>query len=462
MASFSRFCASFFLVSSLVISFNSYAWNPVVTGAGAATFTEGAITGGAAGITQAGTIGVSWKASQAVGATAGQWAQANAYTSTIGVSRGWSLGRVAMGAKNFLKAGGWTIGAGLLFDYLADKYNWFNDDGQLLEFYAQPLPPIEGFWQTADANGQSIKVSNINAFCNKKPFPYGSQYRSMRNNFRGSYDSNRLWGSCDGYNGFSWIPVVYYYSSMQCPAGSKLGGETGCYRDTTRPVPASSIDDADLSGYVPNDADAKVLASYMPSHDSLVITSQPSPVKLAPEIDTAADGTVTEKSTQVTPHAVVTADGQIALDYTTETTTKTYKDGQLTDTKTTTKTITNSQATPQTQPQTQPQAQQKTDCAFMPTVCRFIEWVKRDDVPVDTDLSALKVKELPIENKTYTIDFGVAQCPSPRQISFTFFGPRTYELSYDLFCRIASGLRYIVLAVAYLFAAKIIAGVARD
>lgn len=100
-----------------------------------------------------------------------------------------------------------------------------------------------------------------------------------------------------------------------------------------------------------------------------------------------------------------------------------------------------------------------TDCAFMPTVCSFIDWFKDMSTEPEPDLSVLLTDQ--DYEQTYTIDFGSETCPEPIEINISFIN-QTVQLSYQPACDFVGYARPFVLISAYLFAIYIGLGVVRN
>lgn len=99
-----------------------------------------------------------------------------------------------------------------------------------------------------------------------------------------------------------------------------------------------------------------------------------------------------------------------------------------------------------------------TDCAFMPTVCSFIDWVKDMSTEPEPDLSVLLTDQ--DYEQTYTISFGSETCPEPIDINISFID-KTVQLSYEPACDFVGYARPFVLISAYIFAIYIGLGVVR-
>uniref|UniRef100_UPI0039C65557 virulence factor TspB C-terminal domain-related protein n=1 Tax=Umezakia ovalisporum TaxID=75695 RepID=UPI0039C65557 len=126
----------------------------------------------------------------------------------------------------------------------------------------------------------------------------------------------------------------------------------------------------------------------------------------------------------------------------TTTITNTYVNGQQTSSTTTSNQTEN--------PVTSPVATETpTDCAFMPTVCAFIEWVKTPFNEQAPELGDF------IENEDFEREFnmpGNATCPAPMIISTSKGG---YEFSWDPACQWAGLIKPFIIIGALILAIMI-------
>ena len=105
---------------------------------------------------------------------------------------------------------------------------------------------------------------------------------------------------------------------------------------------------------------------------------------------------------------------------------------------------------------TDPKNQQLSDCKLMPTLCKWMGWTQ-EEPPEEPDLKGIAVTDVQFEQRK-TISFGSKSCPAPYTLNLKM---GTYTFDFDLYCEFARNLRFFVLALAYLFAAKIIIGAVR-
>lgn len=95
-----------------------------------------------------------------------------------------------------------------------------------------------------------------------------------------------------------------------------------------------------------------------------------------------------------------------------------------------------------------------TDCDFMPTVCRFIDWFTEPDPELsqDPDFGQL-IDDVDIE-RDFSVGSSMASCPAPFVIPLKWVP--SVEVSLQPFCDFADLLRPVLLALAYLVSGAII------
>lgn len=93
-----------------------------------------------------------------------------------------------------------------------------------------------------------------------------------------------------------------------------------------------------------------------------------------------------------------------------------------------------------------------TDCDFMPTVCRFIDWFTEPDPLPDPDDSIRDLVQV-YEDGGRQVEVGpsMGSCPPPRVVALSFVP--AVEVSFQPFCDLAAAVRYWLLAIAYFGAA---------
>jgi len=136
-----------------------------------------------------------------------------------------------------------------------------------------------------------------------------------------------------------------------------------------------------------------------------------------------------------------------------KTTKNTYKDG----------TKTNTEESVSTDPQrpggvtvSPPKVEIPTDCDFMPTVCKFIDWVKQPFEEEEPDLTEL----IGDDDFTKSVTFsGNASCPAPTTIN-TAFGAQVFDWTPG--CEWAAMLKPLIILGALLAALYISLGLGRS
>lgn len=95
-----------------------------------------------------------------------------------------------------------------------------------------------------------------------------------------------------------------------------------------------------------------------------------------------------------------------------------------------------------------------TDCDFMPTVCRFIDWFTEPDPELsnEPDFNQL-IDTIDIERE-FTVGSITASCPAPFQISLAWVP--SVEVSLQPFCDLADLLRPFLLSLCFLYSGMII------
>ncbi|SUO97361.1 virulence factor TspB C-terminal domain-related protein [Suttonella ornithocola] len=378
------------------------------------------------------------------------------------------------GIKGFLKS---PIGRANIYTTIivwglsefAEREGWFfeNDDAYILDLSVEQ--PIEKGWNT-HPNGLGKSYNTVKDYISDIPECSREYYAPCASYLAQNQKDIIIRGK--NQNG-SWL----LYNVSECPTGAVLTG-LGCVSQEKRPVTDADINDLFNSPALnswsppPNvpEKEVKKVYPYVPSGDT-IIEVEPQIIEFPNEITTMPDGTVKETTRRDTA-TVANPNTDPALVTTTQTTTKTFENGQMTanETVTTTTDATASTSLPEQAAQTQAQQQEQvTDCALVPTLCATQkeqlerdkardEWLRDDRLPPEPDLSNLK----PVSedfNRHYPINIGNGQCPAPISLNTTLAG--TLNLSFDPFCDFASKLRYLVIAGATLFAAYILLGVVR-
>ncbi len=257
--------------------------------------------------------------------------------------------------------------------------------------------------------------------------------------------------------------ACYYYHLTRVPAFVQSG-----YWQQEQVDPSSQprvpVTDADIDGLLDGVTDPIIAADSAPSIAENVPGSfdypdgfdfsGPASVDLPGVITTSTDpATGSTTTTEILPSVQFEYGTQPwSITPTDKTTKNTYEDGTKTNTEESVSTD------PQNQPgvSIQPKTEVPTDCAFMPTVCKFIEWVKTPFNPEEPDFSQF------IEDKDFTqeVNFsGNATCPPPTVIS-TSRG--NFEFSWQPACDWAGLIKPLVILAALIGALYISVGAVRN
>lgn len=309
--------------------------------------------------------------------------------------------------------------------------------------------------------GKIQKKSSDSIFTLPEGVPHGYtswSYRTM--SYTGTTSCGERAGRvCIGYDG----QYSYYCDTKYgIPTGTFVDNSIAkCYYGGTPPTSTSElvlVSDSDIesgvnSNYSPEPSDWPALTPEL-KLDDVEITSSPT-LQGEPKTTTVydADGNpheITETNIWYDFDIRDNGSSQPALDLKKREETKTYKDGVLTGTTTTESTDSSGSGggggggsgkeTP-------------TDCAFFPTLCKWLDWTQEKPTEPDDDLSGL-LKEVPIVSETFTITGGVAACPAPMVLDLSVFG--SHEVSYQPLCDLASKMKYLYLALMSFFAAVLL------
>lgn len=372
-------------------------------------------------------------------------------------SFGW--GRIANTVKNVLKSNPAKIAATAGVLWAIDQIPGAEIlDGQPVRT-TQPAGATGIYWETSRDQVQALaRFADSSQACKSltSSYPYW-YYGAAAGAFYpcyGSYQQNTA-GSRQG-----WVQRVEY----NCPYG--VGDNFAC---NTTPLPGGDkqpFTDADYDqfaakvpdipealwneGLGPNLAD---IPGTFDGPDGIGFTG-PSSIDL-PSVRTTTTDSVTGDTTVVESFPSIQFDygsNPLSITPSTSTTTNTYTNGQLKN-STTTSTVTN---TNNSTVVTSPVSDVPTDCAFMPTVCGFIDWVKQPFTEEAPDLSELIEDEDFSESVTIS---GNATCPAPTIIE-TNLG--SFEFSWEPACVWAGMTKPLVIIAALIAAIYISLGVARS
>lgn len=343
--------------------------------------------------------------------------------------------------------------AGEGLNRLFDGLDWVMGEGAQIQKKGEP---------PSDIDTSKLHYAVIDAYNNKMGIGYTPKQACF--DMLGRSRNGRKVQSIESYSdtkcfywaagGYGFEDNIRKYGSV-CPVGSVFNGVNCDFEGS--PVSAAEIASGVDSSYVPEPTDWPALTPEL-QPDDIEITSAPT-LQGEPK-------TVTHYDADGNPHKVTETNiwydfdirdnpsPKPTLDLKIREETKTYENGELTGTTTTESTASGGSGVPPA-----PELDIPTDCDFMPTVCAFLEWYRDDDDPEEPDLSVL-IDDRDF-TKTYTISGGSKQCPPDFEFTVDFIG-RTYGLSFEPACDFASKMYYFVMAAAYIFAAYITIGAARN
>lgn len=222
----------------------------------------------------------------------------------------------------------------------------------------------------------------------------------------------------------------------------------------------SLIDNLDLSSYKPKEKDIPFLSNYLGTPDEIKfsnISEFQGESKTFTVTDENGDTITKQVNTwhnfAVSPSTVTPSSGDPKLEVSTKTQTDTYKDGQKTSSKTETETTkpSDNEDKPTFVGGGGSGKETPTDCAFFPTLCKWLDWTQ-EDVGDEPDLDKI-INDADDFEREYKITGGAASCPAPYKLTIPFFA-KTFDVSYQPFCDFATYLRYLFLAFCYFTAAR--------
>lgn len=402
---------------------------------------------------------------------------------------GWTKSQVQGALRTGLKGikkGGWGIIIGFGLEAILKRAGWFEDDGDYYVIDGDFEPGryhwlVEGYLNSFDPP-RTVKedTSNPQATCAVHGTPYIEPdiLARIRSKFVEDVPTHFICRKSPSGEGLN----VWFKDD--CGPG-KVWEAGKCkfedQADHRRPVNASDIDKLDLSDYQPTDK----AADWDPLKRNLGTPSwqqyDPLPSHHGePQTTVHPDGTTTTTQTDYQPY-VSPPDGNYTTSPTVHTrertTTTRYRDGKKIDEKKEEKDSgkdgkgdgktnpkDNDKGDGKTNPKdngkgdgkTDPQNQQLRDCKLMPTLCKWMEWTQ-EAPPEEPDLKGIAVTDVDFERRK-TISFGSKSCPAPYTLNLKM---GSYTFDFELYCEFARNLRFFVLALAYLFAAKIIIGAVR-
>ncbi|MFZ5961280.1 virulence factor TspB C-terminal domain-related protein [Pseudomonas knackmussii] len=160
---------------------------------------------------------------------------------------------------------------------------------------------------------------------------------------------------------------------------------------------------------------------------------------------TNPDGSVSTSLSESTPtYHIEYNTNPLSLDLSTTTVTNNYSNGTLTSTTTTTN---NSPSASKPSDE-----KQKVDCELVPTLCKWSEWTKEEDLPDKEELPTQEVE------KPSAVSVGPGgACPAPVNIDVSMGAAHSsFEWSYQPTCDLMSMLSPIVRGCGFLVAAFIL------
>lgn len=95
-----------------------------------------------------------------------------------------------------------------------------------------------------------------------------------------------------------------------------------------------------------------------------------------------------------------------------------------------------------------------TDCDFMPTVCRFIDWFTEPDPELSQEPDFTQLIDVIDIERDFQVGTSTAACPAPFQISLSWVP--SVEVSLQPFCDLADLLRPFLLSLCFLYSGMII------
>lgn len=231
--------------------------------------------------------------------------------------------------------------------------------------------------------------------------------------------------------------------------------QNGIAPTITSPVSVSDIESAVQSNYTPEPSDFPFLIPEIDlGADDVNAEITDAPRLQAPPVTTTiydANGVpveVQETNTWVDFAPKDNPSKQPAVDAVETEKTDTYnKNGEQTGAKTETK----PQAAPPDGAIVIPPAPLDipTDCAFMPTLCEWLDWFKKDEPPEEPNFDdAKQVIDLRDYQENVTIGPKIQQCPEPMEFTVPYVNA-IVSVSWLPFCDLADLVRPLLLLLAY-------------
>lgn len=393
---------------------------------------------------------------------------AHKVSAPVDIESKWGAGKVQGALKNSVKTAFTRGNLAFLFgglaldsvDYLLKNNDLQYKDDQLLKSDSSskggsdyPFGSTAG-WHTFDGVSYFSHGSSDRERCNNlAKFFLG--YTNANGSFTDYYKCQPYIGS-NTVKTFTWPPNDF---STTCLSTHTLEGST-CKYSGSISATLSDIESLNLSDYKPKEQDLPFLSNYLGTPDQIKfsnISEFQGESKTFTYTDENGDTITKQVNTwhnfAVSPSTVTSSSGDPKLEVSTKTQTDTYKDGQKTSSKTETETTkpSDNEDKPTFVGGGGSGKETPTDCAFFPTLCKWLDWTQ-EDAGDEPDLDKI-INDADDFEREYKITGGAASCPAPYKLTIPFFA-KTFDVSYQPFCDFATYLRYLFLAFCYFTAAR--------
>lgn len=269
---------------------------------------------------------------------------------------------------------------------------------------------------------------------------------------------------------FNNINVQNPTGTISCASGEYDVERFGCVSASDSgsvPVTDQEIDDAVDEFYEPDPTDWDTVFPYM-SPETFTVDPVPS-VQLEPEVTTSVNNdtgatTVTETSTNIDFEVASNNSSKPSIDMRETESTKTYENGVLTGDSTV---VRDRPARPGSSMPSPPESGGGGSippdfilpgfCSWASSVCDWFDWT-REPLDPEPDLPILVDRDF---NEEKDISFGSKSCPPDLEINIPFLN-MTASVPFQPFCDFAGIIYYLVMTAAYVSAAYISVGVARN
>lgn len=249
-------------------------------------------------------------------------------------------------------------------------------------------------------------------------------------------------------------PLIGYVPADSRPCKYGAPGDPPNYPTPgDKPVTDEEIEQGVNDNYAPQPTDWPLLSRLIDksANDVNVEVISAPPISDAdnPQITQNPDGTTTSVVDSYTFNPVNNPSKQPAIEVVHQQTTTVYDQNANPISTTTTSNTLKPSNPPASSPMGPPvNVNVPTDCDFMPTVCRFLDWFQADE-PVDDPYEELSGLTMDLEIDTDDVHIGDsnASCPQPYEIALTWVP--AVSVSYQPFCDLASAVRYWLIAIAY-------------